>query len=170
MQASVRLERPTARHEREFVAAALRSRALHRGLVVPPATPAEYRAYLRVARRDTQESYLVIEAESASLAGVININDIVREHEQSGRLGYYAFVPWAGKGLMRAGLELVIRSAFRELGLHRLVANVQSGNVRSIALVEGFGFEREGTMHGFLKIGHRWRDHQRWALLKDDWP
>lgn len=169
MTTRVYLERPSARREREFLASAVRSRALHRGFVAAPEKPDEYRDYLRRSRRDHQESFFVIERKSGALAGVININDIVRHYEQSGRLGYYAFTPWAGGGLMLAGLKLVIGAAFRELGLHRLEANIQSSNVRSIALVEGLGFEREGTARGFLKIGNRWRDHERWALLKEDW-
>jgi ribosomal-protein-alanine N-acetyltransferase len=169
VRARVHLEQPSARREREFVAAALRSRALHRGFVAAPATPIEYRDYLRRSRRDTQESFFVIEPESHALAGVVNINDILRYSEQSARLGYYAFVPYAGTGLMYAGLKVVIGVTFRELGLHRLEANIQRSNVRSIALVEGLGFKREGTARGFLKIGNRWRDHERWALLKNVW-
>jgi len=165
----VRLERPSARRERDYLQAALRSRALHRGYVVPASTPREYRAYLLRARRSNQESFFVVDAESGDLAGVVNINDIVRHSELSGRLGYYAFVPHAGKGLLREGLNLVIERAFREFGLHRLEANVQPGNRRSIALVEGLDFRREGKARGFLKIGNRWRDHDRWALLKEEW-
>ena len=168
-QPRVRLERPSARRERDFLAAALRSRALHRGYVVTAATPREYRRYLRSARCANQESFFVVEAASGELAGVVNINDIVRHSELSGRLGYYAFVPHAGKGAMREGLVLVIERAFREFGLHRLEANIQPGNDRSIALVESLSFRREGTARGFLKIGTRWRDHERWALLKEDW-
>jgi len=165
----VRLERPSARRERDYLQAALRSRALHRGYVVPASTPREYRAYLLRARRSNQESFFVVDVESGDLAGVVNINDIVRHSELSGRLGYYAFVPHAGKGLLREGLNLVIERAFREFGLHRLEANVQPGNRRSIALVEGLDFRREGKARGFLKIGNRWRDHERWALLKEEW-
>jgi [ribosomal protein S5]-alanine N-acetyltransferase len=165
----IRLERPSTRRERDYLQGALRSRALHRGWVVPASTPLEYRAYLRRARRANQESFFVIDAQSGELAGVININDIVRHSELSGRLGYYAFVPHAGKGLMLEGLGVVVERAFRELGLHRLEANVQPGNRRSIALVEALAFRREGKARGFLKIGNRWRDHDRWALLKEDW-
>jgi [ribosomal protein S5]-alanine N-acetyltransferase len=165
----VRLERPSARRERDYLQAALRSRALHRGYVVPASTPREYRAYLLRARRSNQESYFVVDAGSGDLAGVVNINDIVRHSELSGRLGYYAFVPYAGCGLLREGLNLVIERAFRELGLHRLEANVQPSNRRSIALVEGLDFRREGKARGLLKIGNRWRDHERWALLKEEW-
>ena len=169
MTTRVYLERPSARREREFLDSALRSRALHRGFVGAPERPNEYRDYLRRSRSESQRSFFVIEAESEALAGVVNINEIVWYSEQSGRLGYYAFTPWAGTGLMREGLRLVIGVAFRELGLHRLEANIQRNNVRSIALVEVLGFEREGTARRFLKIGNRWRDHERWALLKEDW-
>ena len=165
----VRLERPSARRERDYLNGALRSRALHRGYVVTASTPREYYAYLQATRRANQESFFVVDAPSGELAGVININNIVRHASLSGQLGYYAFVPHAGNGLMREGLVLVIARAFRELGLHRLEANIQPGNRRSIALVEGLGFRREGKARGFLKIGNRWRDHERWALIKEDW-
>jgi len=169
VQARVRLETPRARREPDFLAAALRSRGLHRGFVTAPATRAEYRDYLRRTRRDEQESFLVVAAGSDELVCVVNINDIVRSEQQSARLGYFAFLPLAGRGLMAEGLKLAIRFAFRELKLHRLEANIQPHNRRSIALVEGLGFRREGTVRGYLKIGNRWCDHQRWALLKEEW-
>jgi ribosomal-protein-alanine N-acetyltransferase len=169
VKARVSLERPSARRERDFLAAASRSRALHRGFVVPPGTRPEYRSYLRRSRRADQESFFVVTAESRELVGVININDIVLHAQQTARLGYYAFTPLAGRGLMREGLARVIRFAFRELGLHRLEANVQATNCRSAALIESLGFRREGTARGYLKIGNRWRDHERWALLRDEW-
>jgi len=165
----VRLERPTLKREREYLAAVHRSRTLHRGFVTTASTPEEYRDYLRRVRRKNQESFFVIVAHSDGLAGVVNINEIVRHSEQSGRLGYYAFVPHAGAGLMREGLALLIGRAFGEIGLHRLEANVQRANRRSIALVGALGFRREGVARGYLKIGGRWQDHERWALLKEEW-
>ena len=165
----VRLERPTLRREDDYLAAVRRSRALHRGFVTTAASREEYRDYLRRARRANQESFFVVAVERGELAGVININEIVRHSELSGKLGYYALAPHAGAGLMREGLALVIGRAFGALGLHRLEANIQSANRRSLALVGGLGFRREGVARGLLKIGGRWQDHERWALLKEDW-
>lgn len=165
----VHLERPSTRRERDYLDAAHRSRELHRGLVTAAANPSEYRDYLRRTQRESQEAFFVVATDSQELAGVVNINDIVREQEQSGRLGYYAFVPHAGTGCMREGLLHVVRLAFLEVGLDRLEANVQPGNHRSIALVAGLGFQREGELRGYLKIGGRWRDHERWSLLATDW-
>jgi ribosomal-protein-alanine N-acetyltransferase len=63
------------------------------------------------------------------------------------------------------GLRAVVRHAFAKLKLHRLEANIQPTNVASIALVQACGFTKEGYSPRYLKIGGRWRDHERWAIL-----
>ena len=146
-----------------------RSCKLHGAFVEAPGSRDEYAAYLRRQRRPTQVSFLVVHAVSNELAGVVNVNDIVLDSRRAGTLGYYAFEPYAGCGLMREALRLVVGHAFRTLKLHRLEASIQPTNARSIALVEGLGFTLEGTSRRYLKIRGRWRDHQRWALLAEDW-
>jgi len=64
---------------------------------------------------------------------------------------------------------LALRHAFRPLKLHRVEANIQPENVASIRLVERLGFRREGFSPRYLKIGGRWRDHVRYALLAEEW-
>ncbi|HEX5420020.1 MAG TPA: GNAT family N-acetyltransferase [Gammaproteobacteria bacterium] len=165
----VLLERPSLKREEEFLESVRRSRPLHAAYVAAPGTAEEYRAYLRRQHKGSQESYLVVDEASGGLAGVVNINDIVRYSFQSASLGYYAFVPFAGRGLMRQALEAVVGLAFREHRLHRLEANIQPDNLRSISLVAGVGFRLEGLSPRFLKIGGRWRDHMRWAILAEEW-
>lgn len=165
----VYIERPTPKREVEFLQAIRRSRTLHRNWVQPPDYPDAYREYLKVLRRDNQAAFFVCEAESGDLAGVVDVDDIVRGALQSANLGYYALAPYAGCGLLREGLILVISHCFRELKLHRLEANIQPLNCRSIALVGGLGFRLEGVSPRYMKIAGRWRDHQRWAILVDEW-
>jgi ribosomal-protein-alanine N-acetyltransferase len=100
---------------------------------------------------------------------VINVSEIVRGAFQSAYLGYYAFVPHAGRGHMTEGLALALRWAFGTLHLHRVEANIQPDNEASRALVRRLGFRREGFSPRYLKIGGRWRDHERWALVAEDW-
>lgn len=164
----VRLESPSLRRAPAFLSAVAVSRPLHDPWTSPPATLEEYRAYVRRSRRPSHICHLVVTPDGA-LAGVININEIVRGAFGSGYLGYYGFLPHAGRGYMREGLRSVVARAFGQYGLHRLEANIQPGNGRSKALVEGLGFRYEGYSPKYLRIGGQWRDHERWALTKEDW-
>ena len=109
---------------------------------------------LFVCHRDTRQ-----------IVGVINISNIVLGLFRSGYLGYYAFAGFERQGFMREGLHASVRHAFKLLKLHRVEANIQPGNAASIALVKSCGFSREGYSPRYLKIGGRWRDHERWAKL-----
>ncbi|MCP4004954.1 MAG: GNAT family N-acetyltransferase [bacterium] len=161
------LRHPMAGDRSEFTAAVCRSRKQHRPFVYAPSTRSAFDAYLQRLRRSSHEGYLVCSLETRAIVGIININEIVRGGLQSGFLGYYALAPFEGKGLMAEGLELVIERAFEKLKLHRLEANIQPVNKRSIALVERSGFQREGFSYRYLKVGGRWRDHERWAILAE---
>jgi ribosomal-protein-alanine N-acetyltransferase len=70
---------------------------------------------------------------------------------------------------MAEGLTLVLDQAFIKLGLHRVEANVQPANAASLALVARLGFRKEGFSPSFLQIDGEWRDHERWAIVEDEW-
>lgn len=165
----VRLEQPGASRQREFLAAVRRSRRLHGRFVSPPATVADYRRWLSRLDGRTHVGHFVIDAGTDELAGVINLSEIVHGALQSAYLGYYGFTPHAGRGLMAEGMRQVVDRAFGELGLHRVEANIQPENAASLALVTRLGFVREGFSRRYLRINGRWRDHERWALLRETW-
>ena len=145
------------------------SRAFHRPWASAPTDPARFAAYLEDSRRPDFEAFLVCRTGDDQIIGFFNVSQIARGSLQSAYLGYAAAERYAGQGYMREGIELVLRAAFLELRLHRLEANIQPGNQASIALARGAGFQREGFSPRYLKISGRWRDHERWALLAEDW-
>lgn len=169
MSQRIRLEAPSSRWQTEFLSAARRSRSLHRPWIKAPTTAAEFAAYLRRRRSPANPGYLVVDSASGRLAGAVNLNEWVRGPFQSAYLGYYAFVPFEAQGFMSAGLSLAVTDAFRRHKVHRLEANIQPGNTRSIALVKRLGFRLEGLSPRYLKVGGRWRDHERWAVLAEEW-
>jgi ribosomal-protein-alanine N-acetyltransferase len=165
----VRLEAPSVRHEQEFLDAVRRSRTLLRPWVYPPSTPTTYRAWIKRLASPAQEGHLVVRRQSGALVGVMNVSEIVRGGFRSAYLGYYAFLPHAGQGCMSEALGLVLRRVFGPLGLHRVEANIQPGNVTSRRLVRRSGFRREGYSPCYLRVGGRWRDHERSALIAESW-
>ena len=164
----VRLERPTVRHARQFLRAVRDSREIHRHWASPPNNRRKFARYVRSIRSRSRVAFFVV-AGRDDIAGVVNVSEIVRGNFQSAYLGYYALEPFAGRGLLRLGLSLVISHCFGELKLHRLEANIQPENSRSIALVKSLGFRKEGFSPRYLKVCGRWRDHERWALLSEHW-
>ena len=169
----VHLRRPRRNDQQAFIAQARASRLLHRGWVQAPETPASFAAY--VARYGTASAssrhagFLIVRNDDGALAGVVNFSEIVRGVFHSAYVGYYAFEPLAGDGYMAEGFALALEFAFGKLKLHRVEANVQPGNRRSLSLVERLGFEREGYSRRYVKIGGRWRDHVRFAMLAEEW-
>ncbi len=150
--------------ERPFLDAVRRSTRLHHPWAYPPDTTDGFAAY---AAESTVRVPLVVVVDD-ELAGVYTLSQIALGQFRNAYLGYYAFVPYAGTGSMRAAMPLVFRYAFGELGLHRLQANVQPGNERSIALLRATGWREEGYARRYLKIGGRWRDHIMFAILAEE--
>ena len=156
--------RPVTRRDRqELLALTQQSKGLHEPWIQPPLSSLGFHNYLARTHREDHEGLLVCCRSDDAIAGVININNIVRGSFLSASLGYYVGAAHASRGYMREGLELVKRYAFEELGLHRLEANIQPENTASIALVRRCGFRYEGMSPAFLFIAGHWRDHERWA-------
>lgn len=165
----VLLRYPQPGDARAFLAMATASQAFHRPWIYPPDTEEAFLAYAARADSRTFKGLLVCGREDGHIVGVYNISQIFYGAFCSAYLGYFANQAYAGRGLMAEGLGLVLRYAFCPLGLHRLEANIQPGNTDSIRLVRGVGFRREGFSPKYLKVGGVWRDHERWALIKEHW-
>jgi [ribosomal protein S5]-alanine N-acetyltransferase len=167
-KARVAIRPPTLDDGRAFLCAVRRSRALHHPWVSPPATPKAFASYLERVSSESHRGFLVIHRHTGDIVGVINLNNLIRGAFHNAFLGYYGFLPHSGEGLMYEGMQLVLHHAFLKLKLHRVEANIQPGNRASIALVRKCRFVREGFSRRYLKICGRWKDHERWALLAED--
>lgn len=166
----VRLALPRESDGPELIALNRVSRAFYRGLAYPLVTPEGFARYLERCRRPGSFVGLLLRRRSDGvILGSINVSEIVRGLFQSAYLGYQIGAPFARQGYMTEGLGLTLHYAFVRLKLHRLEANIQPENRPSLALVTRFGFTCEGLSRRYLKIGGRWRDHERWALLAEDW-
>lgn len=165
MKKRVRVAELISKDETEFVSAVRASRKLHHKWVSPPVTRSSFREKLKRMQGVENRAYCVRRSDNAALVGCIEITQIVRGPFRSAYLGYYAFAGQVRQGLMREGLQQVVRLAFTKLKLHRLEANIQPQNLPSIALVKACGFKQEGFSPRYLKICGRWRDHERWTIL-----
>jgi [ribosomal protein S5]-alanine N-acetyltransferase len=151
-----------------FLALVHQSRALHHPWAYPPERPDQFDELVARARREDVVTLLGLRQSDDALFGVFTISQIVRGAFQSAYLGYYGHAHFANQGYMGAALDLVLDHAFGPLALHRLEANIQPGNVPSIALARRAGFRLEGFSPRYLLIGGRWRDHERYAITAEE--
>jgi ribosomal-protein-alanine N-acetyltransferase len=140
----------------------------HRPWVEPFTDEAGFEAWFAETVTGAKVALVAREQESGGVVGLVNFNAIVLHGFRSAYVGIYGMRGFAGRGLMTEALRAGTRYAFDEVGLHRLEANVQPENHRSLALIQRAGFRKEGFSPRYLKIAGAWRDHERWALLADE--
>jgi [ribosomal protein S5]-alanine N-acetyltransferase len=115
-------------------------------------------------------AFFIFEAEGGALAGGISIGHIRHGVAQNGQIGYWMGERFAGRGLMREALSLIISYGFDTLHMHRLEAACIPANERSVRLLEKAGFRREGLLRSYLRIDGVWQDHLLYALIAGEQP
>ena len=159
------IRRVNGKDRDELVYRAQQSVSLHHPWVTAPSTNQTFRMYLRRMRTKDHEGFVICVADSREIAGVVNLNNIVFSSYMTSSVGYYGFKGFSGQGYMTNGLIAVVDYAFNQLGLHRVEANIQPGNTRSLKLAKRCGFVYEGMSERFMFINGHWCDHERWARI-----
>jgi len=163
------LRPPTPADFPEYAALMKISQPVIRGLVNPFKGRKQFSDYLQRCEREDFYGFLICRRDDGAMVGVINLFNIVRLGVQNAITGYFVGAPHVRRGYATEALQLVLRFAFRQLRLHRVEASIQPQNAASIALVRRAGFALEGYSRRLVKIAGKWRDHQRWAILVEDW-
>ena len=104
-------------------------------------------------------------AAEGPVVGTCNYTNIVRGPFLACHLGYQIARTHEGQGLMAEALRATNDFVFREMRLHRIMANYRPENERSGRLLERLGFAREGFAKDYLFIDGAWRDHVLTALV-----
>ena len=125
--------------------------------------------YLDRQDSEATKGFVICRIGRGPIVGVANLSQIFYGPLKSAYLGYGLFADFTGRGYATDAVRLMIRYAFTKLKLHRIEANIQPENMASIKLVARLGFSKEGFSPKYLKIGGQWRDHERWALIRENW-
>lgn len=163
------LRKLTLDDQEAFLAMVATSKSLHHPWTSPPADAAGFRALITRGEGDDLISLAGWRNDDNTLVAVVNLSQIARGAFQSCYCGFYANAATARQGLTRETLELTLRYALTQQGLHRVEANVQPNNAASQGLVRRVGFRHEGSSPRYLHIDGAWRDHDRFAITAEDW-
>ena len=130
-------------------------------------------ARLRAAAAADRTYSLIAREAGGSVVARVTLSNVVRGVFQACHMGYSVDGDHEGKSVAFEAVGAVVRLAFGELRLHRVMANYQPGNQRSGNLLARLGFEVEGFARNYLYINGEWRDHVLTARINsayDDVP
>ena len=141
----------------------------YKGLITPPLDEQSFQIYVDRNLDEANECFVICRNSDDKIVGALNLTQIFRKAFQNCYLGYSLGVNFTGKGYMTEAVESVLHHAFENLKLHRVEANVQPHNVASLKVLERCGFTKEGFSRKYLQINGVWCDHERWAIIAEDW-
>lgn len=117
------------------------------------------------AHNDILTSGIWYEGRFAGVVGTVPINWA----DLSVEIGYWIGKEFEGRGLVTQGTRALIRHAFEEWKLNRIVIRCATGNIRSQAIPKRLGFELEGTLRQAHLVNGEFQDLFLYSLLLSDW-
>lgn len=102
------------------------------------------------------------------LVGIVTFNKYNwRSH--IGYIGYWLGKAYEGKGIMTAAVRALIRYGFTNLQLNRIEIHCATENIKSAAIAERLGFQKEGVIREAEWLYDHYVDHYIYGLLKSEW-
>jgi len=90
------------------------------------------------------------------------------EGDTSAEVGYWIGREHRGRGYAAEAVDLLVRTGFARLGLHRIEARVFPGNLASRGVLRQCGFRYEGRLRDEAWKNGRWRATLLFARLASD--
>jgi len=91
------------------------------------------------------------------------------EDTQEWELGFSFLSEYWGNGYASESVRAIAQLAFEELGIHKLVMNINADNVRSTKLAEKLGFVKESHLREARLYNGKWNDETMYAMLRCDY-
>lgn len=127
--------------------------------------------YQQIMRGFTARSLFqwgITERKTEAVVGTCTLASLSSEHRRA-EVGFaLARAVW-GRGYISEALPALLDFAFETLDLHRLEADVDPRNERSIRAIERLGFEREGYLRERYHVNGELQDAVLYGLLRRDW-
>lgn len=104
--------------------------------------------------------------ESHIFLGEIGMN-LSPTNPRNAEIHYALFPDFWQRGISLEAIETVINFGFVDKNLHRIVANVATGNIASIKLLERVGMTRRGKLRRLMPLRGEWWDSYEYMIQEE---
>ena len=134
---------------------------------------ARERVEQRLSRRSIAEEgdslALAVElAATGEVIGDVALTWTSREHSR-GELSFIIHPEHHGRGYATEAARLLLRIAFEELGLHRVIGRLEARNAASARVLERLGMRQEAHLVENEWVKGRWDSEIVYAILDREW-
>lgn len=132
--------------------------------------PEVTRAFIRMALEQFARNEILVtgiwhKKQFAGCVGTVPIN----WGDLSVEIGYWLGKEYQGLGLATQGVRVILRQAFEEWKLNRVVIRCATENVRSQALPKRLGFVLEGKLRQAHMVNGEFQDLYVYSKLASEW-
>ena len=113
--------------------------------------------------------YFSLKEDPDKIIGSISFVRIRPEPYASVIFGYNLHEEYQGHGYCTEACAASIEHVLSIAHIHRIESRVLTDNIKSIHVLERLGFFHEGFEKASILIGGRFRDHERYAYLNEDY-
>jgi RimJ/RimL family protein N-acetyltransferase len=107
--------------------------------------------------------------DSGEQVGDVILQFVSAEH-RTGEIGYIVHPDHQGFGYATEACREILRVAFEDLGLHRVVGRVEPRNLASARVLEKLGMRREAHFVENEFVKGEWQGELVYAILDREWP
>lgn len=128
--------------------------------------------YIEDMKSDSRMHYhFFIEEKNENIViGESGISIVVKNNKGGiGRLGYYLNPDKWGNGIIKEASDKLIEFAFNKLCLHKITADCESKNTRSISTMKSLGMQKEALFRKDILIDNEWEDIEIYSILNNEY-
>ncbi len=114
----------------------------------------------------TDFAYMILyNGVAAGRIGIYNID----QQNKIGAIGYWLGEAFSGKGIISKACIALINHSFASLDINRIELKCGTGNLKSQAVAERLGFNKEGIIRRGELLYNNFIDLYLYSMLKTDW-
>jgi RimJ/RimL family protein N-acetyltransferase len=106
--------------------------------------------------------------ETNEMIGDLDLCWVSEEHRQ-GEIGYIFHPDHQGRGYATEAARVLLRIAFEDLKLHRVVGRVEARNIGSARVLEKLGMRQEAHLVENEYVRGEWQSELVYAILDREW-
>jgi RimJ/RimL family protein N-acetyltransferase len=115
--------------------------------------------------------FLAVAAELAATGEMVGdvVLGLISEEHRTGEIGFIVHPDHQGHGYATEASRAVLRVAFEDLRLHRVIARAEARNVASARALEKLGMRREAHLVDNEFVKGEWQSELVYAILDREW-